>query len=157
MLRRTGFKRKVYEAPPAPPQRPATRKATYDGTTAAAVPKPEVRRHAHLLTLARDQMCLLQVPGVCCQDAGTTVSCHSNLAEHGKAGARKADDCYVVFGCRTCHSWLDQGKASYEVKKEAFLLGLYRQVNAWKAIAFDSARAIRDQAAASWALRELEA
>lgn len=79
--------------------------------------KTEARRNPFLLTMARGQRCLLRVPGVCCGDPATTVAAHSNWSEHGKAGARKADDCYHVWACFACHTWLDQGPAPAEEKR----------------------------------------
>lgn len=157
MLRRTGFKRRVYEPAPSAPPRPAVRAATYSGSTNGVAPKPQAHRNAHLLTLARDQQCLLQVPDVCSRDPATTVACHSNLAEHGKAKARKADDHYVVFGCGSCHAWLDQGPAPYEAKRDLFLAALPRQLELWMAITADQARPQRDRAAAHWAIQHLKA
>ena len=72
--------------------------------------------------------CLFQVAGVCNRDRATTVACHSNWGEHGKAGARRADDCYSVWGCSACHAWLDQGGSSAEVKRPIFDAALLRQI-----------------------------
>lgn len=101
--------------------------------------------------------CLLQVTGVCTQDRATVVCCHSNLSIHGKAGARKADDHYSVWGCAACHRWLDQGPAPRAQKTAAFMAAHLRQVLAWRAIAVDPGAAPRDRAAAQWALERLNA
>lgn len=105
--------------------------------------------------MARGMPCLLQVPGVCCHDRATVVCCHSNLSIHGKAGARKADDHYSVWGCAACHSWLDRGPAPKAEKYSAFMAAHLRQVLEWRAIAFDPASAPRDRSAALWALDRL--
>lgn len=107
--------------------------------------------------MARDKPCLLQVSGVCCHDSATVVCCHSNLSIHGKAGARKADDQYSVWGCMTCHAWLDQGPAPRARKTTAFMAAHLRQVLAWRAIASDAGSTPRDRAAAQWALEHLNA
>lgn len=120
-------------------------------------PKPQAHRNAHLRDMARDMPCLLRVPGVCCHDSATVVCCHSNLSIHGKAGARKADDQYSVWGCAACHRWLDQGPAPREQKVAAFMQAHLRQVLEWRAIAFNSSSAPRDRAAALWALDLLNA
>jgi hypothetical protein len=97
------------------------RAPNYSGSVSGiAVQKSEPKRNPALLGMARGEACLLRVPGVCNGDKDTTVACHSNWAEHGKAGARKADDCYSVWGCSACHQWLDQGKAHHHEKRRAF-------------------------------------
>lgn len=121
--------------------------------TARADPKPVEHRNPHLLAMARGQRCLLRIPGVCMENVETTVACHSNLGTHGKAGARKADDQYSVWGCMACHRWLDQDKRpSYEEKTTAFLRAHARQVVEWQRIVGDMARTPRECRAAHWAL-----
>ncbi len=159
MLTRSSFKRPEYKR--APPSKPAmcrpgvTVFAANDAVLAQ--PKSEPRRNPHLLTLARGMFCLLLVPGVCQGGTETTVACHSNLQCHGKAGARKADDCYSAWGCMACHRWLDQGPATFEVKEAAFMAGHLRQVLEWRGIAADSQRPAKARAAVLWALGNLAA
>jgi len=119
-------------------------------------PKPQAHRNSHLRDMARGMPCLLQVPGVCCHDRATVVCCHSNLSIHGKAGARKADDHYSVWGCAACHRWLDRGPAPRALKTTAFMQAHLRQVLEWRAIAFDPSSAPRDRNAALWALERLK-
>lgn len=136
----------------------AANSVAHASTTAARPqPKPRAHRNSHLRDMARGMPCLLQVPGICCHDRATVVCCHSNLSIHGKAGARKADDHYSVWGCAACHRWLDQGPAPREQKVAAFMQAHLRQVLEWRAIAFDSSSAPRDRAAALWALDLLNA
>ena len=98
----------------------------------------------------------MRVPGVCNDDRETTVAAHSNLHEHGKAGARKADDQYSVWACARCHSWLDSSySATLEEKRAAFELAHVRQQHAWTKIAADPARSERERAAAQWALERV--
>ena len=118
-------------------------------------PKPQAHRNSHLRDMARGMPCLLQVPGVCCHDRATVVCCHSNLSIHGKAGARKADDHYSVWGCAACHRWLDQGQAPRAEKEGSFMAAHLRQVLEWRAVAFDTTSAPRDRNAALWALERL--
>lgn len=99
--------------------------------------------------------CLFQVAGVCNRDRATTVACHSNWGEHGKAGARRADDCYSVWGCSACHAWLDQGGSSAEVKRPIFDAALLRQIEWWERVAADPARPEPDRRAARWAIDQL--
>lgn len=138
MNRGKGFKRPTYVPPPAPPIRPATRRASYAGDT-AAVPKTKAWRNRALLDLARDRDCLLRIPGVCTGIRHTVVAAHSNLAEHGKSMSRKADDAYSCWSCAACHRWLDQGMAPAAVKEAAFMAGHALQVLEWRRIATDPA------------------
>lgn len=124
-------------------------------TAARPQPKSAAQRNAYLRDMARGMPCLLRVPGVCTQDRATVVCCHSNLSIHGKAGARKADDHYSVWGCAACHRWLDQGPAPKAQKYRAFMAAHLAQVLEWRAIAFDSSSQPRDRAAALWALERL--
>lgn len=123
----------------------------------ATAPKSVAQRNAHLRDMARGMPCLLRVPGVCTQDRATVVCCHSNLSIHGKAGARKADDFFSVWGCAACHSWLDRGPAPRAQKASVFMAAHLAQVLEWRAIAFDSRSQARDRAAALWALERLNA
>lgn len=138
------------------PSRVITR-GTYAGATAAADPKPVEYRNSALLEMAKDRPCLLLVPAVCNHRVDTTVACHSNLSIHGKAGARKADDQYSVWGCAACHYWLDFGKARAEQKAGAFMLGHANQVLAWRFVATDPQEPPRARRAALWALQLLNA
>jgi len=159
MLRRTGFARKVYVAPRAAPLRRVERSGVIARVSAnvAAMPRPERHENRRLLDMARDKPCLLRVPNVCNFDVKTTVACHSNLSIHGKAGARKADDEYSVWGCSACHEWLDRGKADALAKELAFMLAHLSQVGEWRAIAASTAGNPLDRAAAQWALNHLNA
>ena len=132
-------------------------RGTYAGGVVASAPKPVPRRCPTLLDMARDRPCLLLVPGICNHRTDTTVAAHSNLAIHGKAGARKADDCYSVWACAACHAWLDQGPAPADAKERAFTLGHINQVQAWRVMASDSAEPYRNRRAALDALKHLEA
>jgi hypothetical protein len=106
-------------------------RGAYGGTTEPA-PKTEAYRDPALLAMAERKPCLLQVRGVCNGRTDTTVACHSNQQMHGKAGARKADDCYTVWGCSACHEWLDRGPAIASHKEAVFRHAHARQVECWK-------------------------
>ena len=131
--------------------------APTSSTAARAQPKSKAHRNSHLRDMARGMPCLLRVPGICSHDSATVVCCHSNLSIHGKAGARKADDQYSVWGCATCHRWLDAGPSPKAIKTAVFMAAHLAQVLEWRAIAFDSRSAPRDRAAAQWALGLLNA
>lgn len=78
-----------------------------------------------MLNACRGQICFLRVPGICPgrDPEETIVPCHSNFSEHGKGGARKADDKFTVPGCMWCHAWLDAGGASFERKHNVWCRG----------------------------------
>lgn len=157
------FGRRIYERPARvyPGAAPAgLRRAVMARCDALAEPDPKTvaRRNPHLLAMAKGMPCLLQIPGVCRGGTETTVACHSPFACHGKAGARKADDQYSVWGCAACHiPWLDRGPAPFEVREAAFMAAHLRQVLAWRRIASDQRRPSKDRAAVLWALALLNA
>lgn len=152
-MKRTGFKRKVrvdrptVEREPKPWAKPTVmplHRAEYARIGAAVHPAPKTveRRNPQLLAMAQDMPCLLAIHGVCLGHASrTTVACHSNSAKHGKAGARKADDHYSVWGCMACHRWLDQPIGAHgptkEEKQAAFDRAHEAQRLAWADIAYD--------------------
>ena len=119
--------------------------------------KTTAHRNPHLLALARGKDCLMRVPGVCNHNPETVVAAHSNSAQHGKAGARKADDEYSVWACSACHSWFDQGAGARnrEIAMRTFQSALLRQLREWVHIALDQQSKAKDRAAASWALEQL--
>lgn len=140
----------------ATPSRALVR-GSYAGTTAAPAPKSAPYRDRALLDMAQGRHCLLCVPGICCAARDTTVAAHSNMAIHGKAGARKADDCYSVWTCYACHGWLDQGLAPADAKELAFTLAHLDQVLAWRVVAVDPTEPLRFRRAAQRALEHLNA
>jgi hypothetical protein len=131
---------------------------TYAGGTTGPAPKPIAYRDPVLLEMAKDRPCLMLVPSVCNARLDTTAAAHSNWPEHGKAGARKADDCYSVWSCAACHiPWLDQGRAPGWLKRQTFMEAHARQVLAWRLIAMDRNEPERFRKAARRALEHLNA
>jgi hypothetical protein len=122
-----------------------------------SAPKTEPKRNNSLLKMARNRPCLLCIPVICTHGTATTVACHSNLSIHGKAGARKADDCYTVWGCSACHAWLDQGPAPKTQKAAAFMRAHLAQVLEWRAIVSNGLESDGARRAAQWALDQLNA
>lgn len=120
------------------------------------IPKTTAQRNPHLLKMARGRDCLMNVPGVCSYNPETVVAAHSNSHMHGKAGARKADDCYSVWACHACHSWLDQGQGAQnrEMAQAYWDSAMLRQVIEWGKIAKTGKP--KDREAAQWALDLLE-
>ena len=154
-MKRSGFKRpeKPAKAPKAMPK--MYRQGVTGPATLTALPKTEAKRNPHLLAMAKGKPCLMQVPGVCNNNPETTVAAHSNSHEHGKAGARKADDCYSVWACYACHAWLDQGQGAQnrKVADELFKAAWARQRTEWDKLT-DSTND-KDKAAAQWALEQI--
>lgn len=157
MLRRTGFQRPVYRpAPPAPPTRGRMAVMTKPANDEhRPSPKTVEWRNARILAMARGKDCLLHSPVCAAGNRETTVAAHSNQSIHGKAGARKADDCYSAWACAACHTWLDQGPATYAEKCEAFRWAHLAQITHWKRIAADPSEHWADRRAAQAALTQI--
>lgn len=156
-LKRTGFKRATIERKPVvytPVPESQRRKVNTGPVELKAVPKTEQHRNTRLLAMARGQQCQMAVPGVCNHNPETVVAAHSNSSRHGKSGARKADDQYVVYACHACHSWYDQGGGALdrEAGQLAWDTGHVRQVGMWHEIAMNPATKEADRRAALWAL-----
>ena len=131
--------------------------AINDSDFRGTVLKTQPQRNPALLAMARGQRCLLQVPGVCRPDPATTVACHSNQSVHGKAGARKADDQWHVYGCAPCHRWLDQGPAPAAEKLERFAAAHRWMVAMWQDfVAGVQPATPRERRAAEWALARIQ-
>lgn len=89
-------------------------------------------RDKNLLKLAQGQKCLLNAHPYCDGDFGeTTVCCHSNEGSNGKGKGIKASDADTVWGCHSCHTWLDQGTASKEEKTTLYYQAYTQQVVEW--------------------------
>jgi len=88
-------------------------------------------RSKDLLKLAQDQECLLQVPEICQGGSSTIVACHSNSGSNGKGKGIKASDADTVWGCASCHAWLDQGQATQEERENAYYDAYTRQIMEW--------------------------
>lgn len=163
MLTRSTFKRPKLERVPTvhkPVPAHLRRSASFaraDIGNPIADPKPEVHRSQALRDMANGRQCLIQFPGVCRNpDTETTVAAHSNWSDHGKAGARKADEPFSVWACYSCHSLLDQGShLTAEEKRASFEAAHKRQVQEWARIAADPTEKPRFRRAADWALNLL--
>jgi len=157
-MKRSGFKRLEVVHMPPPPAKRLERPVVLADCSTMQQPqaKSEPQRNAHLLTMARGRPCLLRTR-VCNFDTSTTVAAHSNLLQHGKGRGRKADDCYTVWACARCHTWLDSSyDAEFAEKEEAFMRALVAQAEEWKAIAGSTASSPKDRTAAQWALKRLQ-
>lgn len=156
-LERKAAEREARLSTPTPPARTLHKPTYTGGTSGQAVEKTPRYEDKALTDMAKDRPCLLMVPAVCNHRQDTTVACHSNLSIHGKGVARKADDTYTVWGCFSCHYWLDHGKARAEDKEPAFMAAHARQVLAWRLIAADPNEPERFRNAATRALEKLNA
>lgn len=163
-LRRTGFRkpqqgcasatRESTLATPVPPHLRARATTAVIGSAVAARPKSARLRNQAVLDMANNRPCLLLAPGVARHERETTVACHSNSSAHGKAGTRKADDHYSVWGCAVCHTWLDSSQASQALKVSVFAVALKRQIKAWQQISVSQQERQRARNAALWALAQ---
>lgn len=134
------------------------RAASMGPASTTAAPKTEAHRCPALLEMARGRTCLLcTLSGQRLCHPESTVAAHSNLAAHGKAGARKADDHYSAWLGDAHHRWLDQGAAPAAQKQQAFMAAHIAQVDHWRRIATDRTEPERFRRAAAWALDRLSA
>jgi hypothetical protein len=126
----SGFKRP--ERKPAPKQvlRPATRRASYDGTAVdGATPKDQpVRSEAYRRLVA-------MLPCFHCRAPGPTQAAHPNT---GKGMGLKTDDRRCFPMCPACHTGLDQGglftkeeRRDFEARAEAQTREVIRQAGLW--------------------------
>ena len=77
--------------------------------TAALKPSKVRLRGRHAPTVARqsarNQPCLIRLPG-CLHDAATTVLCHYSLMGYHGMGLKAPDD-LGAYGCANCHAIVD--------------------------------------------------
>ena len=156
MLRRTGFKKPQIERKPVvyqPIPEHLRRRVSSGPVELVAIPKTVREENAHYRAMARDKDCQLLIPGVCSFDRSTVVLAHSNW--HDKGAHRKASDFWGVWGCYSCHTWLDQGAALKAQKRVAFAAGLVRMHFELRKIVADPSQKARDRESAAWALERL--
>lgn len=121
----------------------------------AAIPKQKAYRDRHLLDMAKNRSCLLQIPSECNHMPETTVACHANWVETGKGMGMKAPDMLTVWGCSDCHSWLDQGASATRGERWFAWWSAYRkQLKMWAFIANGSNFPIKERASAAKAILE---
>jgi hypothetical protein len=79
---------------------------------------------------ARNQPCMVRLPGVCCHNPETTV-----LAHLGGAGMGiKSNDMHGAFACNACHDQIDgRTKRVFDLEylKNAFYDGMVRTQAYW--------------------------
>lgn len=79
-------------------------------------------RNQRVLAEARCHPCQL-----CRNDDSTTVAAHSNQGRHGKGMGIKAHD-IVAYLCYSCHTFVDQGNTSADIRNKAWHTALVRSV-----------------------------
>ncbi len=75
-----------------------------------------------LRKLARDEDCLIRVPGHCCGDPSTVVLCHIRVI--GISGMwQKSPDVLGAYGCHKCHAVVDgQMKSEFTADERRLML-----------------------------------
>ncbi len=68
---------------------------------------------------ARDEQCLIRLPGICNGDPATTVLCHFS----GGGMGTKRLDIHGAYGCSECHAAVDGGKT--DIPKDRLMRWFY--------------------------------
>lgn len=161
-LKRTAFKRKHEPAVPRSERpmaqlSPATRPASYAGTTTQAIPKEPHTVNPHLRNLARGENCTgLRYGSYCHCDPATTVLAHTNTQADAKGMGYKAHDHMGAFLGFDCHAWLDQGDGTADERAAFMAAAQERTRERWAQIASDPKARPWKRAAAQWALDQLK-
>ncbi|MCG5072259.1 nuclease domain-containing protein [Paraburkholderia tagetis] len=71
------------------------------------LPKVLTYRNQRIRDSARDEECLVRLPGACTHDPRTTIWSHYRGEAGGKAGALKADDLCGAYACTVCDAIYD--------------------------------------------------
>ena len=111
MMKRSGFKVKVYMRPQKVPVLALTRPC-YDGPTEM---RGSVAKHDYVRSPALMRAC----GKIVCQHCGNSGACgaHSNWG-WGKGMSKKADDNRIAALCSTCHHAIDQGNNLSEEQRK---------------------------------------
>jgi hypothetical protein len=133
MLRRTGFKRKVYEPPSAPPARPATRRGVLASCAAMSTPVPKDESIDH----EGYRRLVASLPCIRCGIWGLSQCAHANT---GKGTGLKTSDldtfplCADSPGRRGCHPQFDQNalysKAARRLIEPTWVADTQRRIQA---------------------------
>ncbi|MGA7781109.1 MAG: nuclease domain-containing protein [Paraburkholderia sp.] len=70
-------------------------------------PKELTYRNQKIRDSARDEDCLVRLPGACLFDPRATIWSHYRGGAGGKAGALKADDLAGAYACTACDAVYD--------------------------------------------------
>lgn len=114
------------------PTRKAVMARASDKPTNPVAPKLEDRKSQAIRDSARDEDCLIRLPG--CDGGGeTTVWCHLPEAVAGRGMGLKGIDVLGAYGCRSCHDIADRraprpaGMTKHDVAL-AFYRGMARSI-----------------------------
>jgi hypothetical protein len=109
-LKRSSFRRPVYEPAPAAPLKPLLSPPNYGPAVLSALPKETTYRSEKWLAAVRAlEYCVL------CGRHGA-VAAHRN---EGKSMAAKVDDCLTAALCTPCHEAIDSGKGLEREERRA--------------------------------------
>jgi hypothetical protein len=109
-MKRSSFKRPVYEPAPAASLRPLAKPPAYGPAVLSALPKETTYRSEKWLAAVRAlEYCVL------CGKHGVEAA-HRN---EGKSLAAKVDDCLTAALCRPCHVAIDSGKGLEREERRA--------------------------------------
>lgn len=133
--------------------KPATRTATYAGSTTGPKKKEPHTVNPHLRNLARNEACTgLRYGGYCHCDPATTVWAHTNTQADQKGLGYKGHDHAGMFLGLDCHSFLDQAGADAEAKASFVEGAQQRTRDRLREIAASPAVKPWRREAAQWAL-----
>lgn len=76
-------------------------------TARVVFPKVLTYRNQKIRDSARDEDCLVRIPGVCRCDPAMTIWSHYRGGAGGKGGALKADDLCGAYACTGCDAAYD--------------------------------------------------
>jgi hypothetical protein len=109
-MKRSSFRRPVYEPAPSAPATPLLRPPNYGSAVLTPLPKDKTFRSEKWLAAVRAlEFCVL------CGKHGV-VAAHRN---EGKAMAAKVDDCLTAALCTPCHVAIDSGKGLEREERRA--------------------------------------
>lgn len=101
------------QAPREPSALEPLHQGKYGGRVHPQAPKPlpkltrKQKVRQDIRDSARDESCLMALPGVCLLDPAATIWSHARWPEAGKGGATKALDLNGCFACTACDAVYD--------------------------------------------------
>lgn len=80
----------------------------------------------------------------CGADDDTVVAAHSNQSKHGKGMGRKAHD-LPAYLCHACHTWLDQGGSSRELKATMWMVAFKKSLPLYQHLLDDEGKRLAEE------------
>ncbi|PXW23393.1 nuclease domain-containing protein [Paraburkholderia caballeronis] len=71
------------------------------------IPKALTYRNKRIRESARDEECLVRLPGICMHGTAATIWSHYRGSAGGKGGALKSDDLCGAYACTACDAAYD--------------------------------------------------